>query len=92
MILWTCSKGGDAMTVAQIFIATIVGGTGVACAAWPLRAVTFCRWFHRRKPQWVQDLPGADLVMRPWMPTYFRIMGIVFCLFSVVLIWIAASR
>ncbi len=80
------------MSPAPIFMAVIIGGIGITCAAWPLRAVTFCRWYHLKKPKWVQDLPFADMVMRPWMPRYFRIMGVLFCLFALGLVLIAATR
>ena len=66
--------------LAPMFAAVITSGIGITCVAWPVRGVTFCRRYHRKKPKWVQDLPFADLVMRPWMPTYFRIMGVVLCL------------
>jgi hypothetical protein len=68
-------------------MAVILGGIGITCVAWPVRVVTFCRWYHRKKPKWVQELPFADLVMRQWMPTYIRIMGVVLCLGA--LAWIA---
>jgi hypothetical protein len=80
------------MAPAPIVVAVIVGAIGIACVAWPLKAVMFCRWYHRKKPKWVQDLPFADLVMRSWMPTYFRIMGMLCCLFALWLIWIASTR
>jgi hypothetical protein len=92
VISWSCPKGEVPMAPAPIAVAVIVGGIGVACVAWPLKAVMFCRWYHRKKPKWVQDLPFADLVMRPWMPTYFRIMGMLFCLFALWLVWIATTR
>jgi hypothetical protein len=79
------------MVVASILIAVIVGGVGFICAAWPARAVTFCRWYHVKKPKWVQDLPLTDMVMRSWMPTYFRIMGVFFRLFALELVWIATT-
>ena len=79
------------MSSAPILMAVIIGGIGIACAAWPRRLVTFCRLYHLKKPQWVQDLPLADLVMRPWMPIYFRIMGIVLCLFALGLVWRATA-
>jgi hypothetical protein len=53
--------------------------------------VAFCRWYHLKKPKWVQDLPFANIVMRPWMPTYFRIMGVLLCLFALGLVWIVAT-
>ena len=28
-----------------LVMAVIIGGVGVACVAWPVRAVTFCRWY-----------------------------------------------
>jgi hypothetical protein len=75
------------MNPAPIFMAVIIGGIGIACVVWPHRLVTFCRWYHLKKPKWVQDLPLADTVMRPWMPTYFRIIGVLFCLFALLLIF-----
>jgi hypothetical protein len=83
---------GRQMAPGFIFMAVIFGGVGITCVAWPLRALSFCRWYHLKKPKWVQDLPYADLVMRPWMPTYFRIMGIVFCLFALGLVWMATAK
>jgi hypothetical protein len=74
-----------------IFAAFAMGGLGIACAVWTLRLLTFCRWYHLKKPKWVQELPFADLVMRPWMPTYFRIMGVVLCLFAMVVIWLGLT-
>ena len=88
----SCPKGEVPIVPARIAVAVIVGGIAVACVVWPLKAVMFCRWYHRKKPKWVQDLPFADLVMRPWMPTYFRIMGMVFCLLALLLVWIATTR
>jgi hypothetical protein len=76
---------------ASIFMALIVGGIGIGCAVWPFRVVTFCRWYHLKKPKWVQNLPFADMVMRPWIPTYFRIMGVLFCLFALGLVWIGTT-
>jgi len=29
-----------------IFTAVIFGAIGITCVAWPVRAVTFCRWYH----------------------------------------------
>src|ERR1043166_863382 len=75
VILWSSSKGEVPMATAPMFMAVILGGIGIICTAWPVRVVTFCRWYHLKKPKWVQELPFADLVMRPWMPTYMRIMG-----------------
>jgi hypothetical protein len=89
VILWSGSLSEVPMAPAPIFAAVMIGGIGIACAARPLRAVMFCRWYHRKKPKWVQGLPFADLVMRPWMPQYFRIMGVFFCLFALALLWIA---
>jgi hypothetical protein len=80
------------MAPAPIVVAVIVGGIGITCVAWPVKAVVLCRWYHQKKPKWIQNLPFADLVMRPWMPTYFRIMGMVFCLFARGLVWIAITR
>jgi hypothetical protein len=77
------------MAAAPIFVAVILGGLGISSVAWPVRAVAFCRWYHLKKPEWVQDLPLADLVMRPWMPTYFRCMGVFFCCAAVAVIWFA---
>lgn len=77
---------------APIFMAGILGGIGMTCVAWPRRVVTFCRWYHLKKPKWVQNLPFADLVMRPWMPTYVRIIGLFLCLFALGLVWIATTR
>ncbi len=74
--------------MAPIFVAVIIGGIGIACTGWPGRAVAFCRWYHLKKPKWVQNLPYADLIMRPWMPTYFRFMGVFFCLFALGLVWL----
>ena len=79
------------MAPAPIFIAVIIGAVGITCVVWPLRALTFCRWYHLKKPKWIQDLPFADLVTRPWMPTYFRIMGVFFCLCALGLVWLAAT-
>lgn len=70
-----------------IFVAVIFGGIGIACVAWPLRVLAFCRWYHLKKPSWVRDLPLANMVMRPWMPTYFRFMGVFFCLLALGLVW-----
>ena len=92
MISWSCSKAEVPMAPAPIFAAVIIGGIGITCLAWPLRAVTFCRWYHLKKPKWVQGLPFADIVMRPWMPAYIRIMGVFFCLFALGLVWIATTR
>jgi hypothetical protein len=92
VISWSCSKGEVPMAPAPIFMAVIIGGIGITCVAWPLRVVAFCRWYHLKKPKWVQGLPFADMVMRPWMPTYFRIMGVFFCLFALGLVWIATTR
>ena len=80
------------MSPTLIFMAITIGGIGIVCVVWPHRVVTFCRWYHLKKPKWVQDLPFADMVMRPWMPTYFRIMGVFFCLCALGLVWIAANR
>ena len=77
---------------ASTLMAMILGGIGIICVAWPRRVVTFCRWYHLKKPKWVQELPFADLVMRPWMPAYVRIMGVFFCLFALGLVWIATTR
>jgi hypothetical protein len=74
-----------------VFMAVIIGGLGIVSVVWPFRAVAFCRWYHLKKPKWVQDLPFADMVMRPWMPTYFRIMGVFFCLVALGLLWIAIT-
>ena len=90
VILWTCSKGEVPMAPAPIVVAVIIGGIGITSVAWPLKAVTFCRWYHLKKPKWVQDLPFADLVMRSWMPTYFRIMGVFFCVLALGLVWSSA--
>lgn len=79
------------MARAYILMAIVIGAVGITCVAVPLRAVTFCRWYHLKKPKWIRDLPLADMVMRPWMPTYIRIMGIFFCLFALGLVWIAAT-
>ena len=76
----------------SIFAAAVIGVLGIACVVWPYRLLTFCRWYHLKKPKWIQDLPFADLVMRPWMPTYFRIMGVVLCLATLVIVWIALTR
>ena len=73
-------------------MAVIVGSVGIACAGWPERAVAFCRWYHRKKLHSIQELPLADVVMRPWMPTYFRCMGTLFCLIAIGLIWIATTK
>ncbi len=70
MLSWSRSKREASMA---LVMAVIIGGVGVACVAWPVRAVTFCRWYHK-KPKWIQELPFADIVMRPWMPIYFRCM------------------
>ena len=43
------------MALAPIFMAVVIGGIGITCVAWPLRAVKFCRWYHLKKPKWVQD-------------------------------------
>jgi hypothetical protein len=80
------------MAPARLFTALIIGGIGLTCVAWPLRVVTFCRWYQLKKPKWVQGLPFADTVMRPWVATYFRIMGVFFCLFALGLVWIATTR
>ena len=80
------------MTPVPVFIAAFIGGIGIACVASPLRALAFCRWYHLKKPKWVQNLPFADLVMRPWMPTYFRFMGVFFCLCALGLVWISLAR
>ena len=72
--------------------AVIIGGVGIGCVGWPVRVVTFCRWYHRKKPKWIQELPFADLVMRPWMPAYFRCMGVVFCLVALRLVWIVTTK
>lgn len=77
------------MARAPLIAAVITGGIGIVCAALPVRAVAFCRWYHLKKPEWVRKLPMADLVMRPWMATYFRIMGVFFCLFALGLVWFA---
>ena len=77
--------------VGPISVAVILGGIGIGCAVWPVRVLTFCRWYHSQKPKWVQELPFADLVMRPWMPTYFRFMGCFLCLVALGLVWIAAT-
>jgi hypothetical protein len=89
---WGCSKGDVPMAAAPLFMAVMLGGIGITCVAWPLRVVAFCRWYHLKKPKWVQELPFADLVMRPWMPTYMRIMGVCCCLFALGLVWIATTR
>jgi hypothetical protein len=91
VIWWTCSKSEMPMTPVCIFIAVVIGGIGITCVALPIRAVAFCRSYHSKKPKWVQDLPFADMVMRPWMPTYFRIMGVILCLFALGLVWIATA-
>ena len=75
-----------------LFLAVIVVGIGITCATWPVRVVTFCRWYHLKKPKWVQELPFADLVMRPWVPMYMRIMGGCCCLVALGLTWIATIR
>ena len=79
------------MALTLIVIALIIGVIGITCVTWPFRAVTVCRWYHGKKPKWIQNLPYADLIMRPWMPTYFRIMGVFFCLFALGLLWIATA-
>jgi hypothetical protein len=79
------------MAPTPIFVAVIIGGIEITCVVWPMKVLRFCRWYHQKKPKWIQELPLADLVMRPWMPTYFRIMGIVFCLFALALVWIATT-
>jgi len=91
MISWNCSKCDVPMIRAPIFIAVMIGAIGIACVVWPLKALEFCRWYHLKKPKWVQELPFADLVMRPWMPTYFRIMGVVFRLVALGIVWIEFS-
>jgi hypothetical protein len=73
-------------------MAVMLGAIGITCVAWPVRVVRFCRWYHRKKPKWVQELPFADLVLRPWMPTYMRIMGVVLCLVALGLAWIATTK
>jgi hypothetical protein len=73
-------------------MAVMLGAIGITCVAWPVRVVTFCRWYHRKKPKWVQELPFADLVMRPWMFTYMRIMGLCCCLAALGLAWIAITK
>lgn len=83
---------GRKVAMAPLVMAVIFGGVGIACAGWPVRAVRFCRWYHRKKPKWIQELPLADIVMRPWMPTYFRCMGVIFCLLALGLIWIATTK
>ncbi len=77
------------MAPARILVAGIAAAAGVTCIVWPHKAVAFCRWYHLKKPKWVQGLPFADLVMRPWMPTYFRAMGVFLFMFAVGLLWIA---
>jgi len=79
------------MATVRIVFAVMAGGFGITCVAWPVQAVAFCRWYHLKKPKWVQELPLADLVMRPWMPTYFRCMGVFFCLGAVGLVWSAVG-
>ena len=79
------------MARVPVLLAVISGGVGITCLGWPVRAVAFCRWYHLKKPKWVQELPLADLVMRPWMPTYFRFMGALLCCVAVGLVWFAAS-
>ena len=79
------------MALAPLILAVMLGGVGITCAAWPVRVVTFCRWY-RLKPKWVQELPLADLVMRPWMPMYMRIMGACCCLAALGIAWIATIR
>lgn len=91
LILCRCFNGELPMTPGPIIAAVIVGSIGIGCVARPVEVVEFCRWYHRKKPKWVQDLPFADLVMRPWMPTYFRIMGMLFCLFALLLVWLATA-
>jgi len=89
---WSCSNGEVPMALASIFVAVIIGSLGITCIAWPFKALTLCRWYHLKKPKWVQALPFADVVMRPWMPTYFRIMGVFFCLCGLGLLWIATTK
>jgi hypothetical protein len=33
-----------------IVMAVIIGAIGVVSVVWPLRVVTFCRWYHLKKP------------------------------------------
>ena len=80
------------MGLATMFAAVITSGIGITWVAWPVRTVTFCRWYHRKKPIWIQELRLAGLVMRPWMPTYFRIMGVVLCLAALGLGWIGTTE
>jgi hypothetical protein len=89
MLSWSRSKREASMA---LVMAVIIGGVGVACVGWPVRAVTFCRWYHHKKPKRIQELPFADLVMRPWMPIYFRCMGAVFCVVALGLAWIATTK
>ncbi len=79
------------MTFAPIVAAVMLGSLGITCVAVPVRVVTFCRWYHKKKPKWVQELPLADLVLRPWMPTYFRILGVVLCLIALGIAWTATT-
>jgi hypothetical protein len=76
------------MDFALTLPAIVLGVIGLGCVVRPLEALAFCRWYHSKKPRWVQDLPYADLVVRPWMPTYFRAMGVVFCAFALLLVWL----
>jgi hypothetical protein len=80
------------MHTAPIFLAVVTAGIGISCVVWPLELVTFFRWFHRKKPKWVQELPFADTVMQPWVPTYFRILGVVFCLSAVLILSFVAFQ
>src|ERR1051325_1067604 len=80
------------MAAAPLSMAVMLGAIGISCVIWPVRVVTFCRWYHRKKPKWAQELPFADLVMRPWMPTYMRIMGACCCLAALWLAWTAMTR
>ena len=83
------------MNLTTILIATVVaaisGAFGIACIVWPFRVTIWLRQMHLRKPRWLQAWPLAAMVMRPWMPTYLRVAGVIYCLVAL-LISVAIAR
>lgn len=61
---------------------------GVLFVTKPDKVVEYYRRGHLRSRRFMQKWPLANLVMKPWMPTYFRFMGLFVLAFALVLLYL----
>jgi hypothetical protein len=62
--------------VLTVILGALLAAWSGLCILMPHRIAAYARERYSRLPKWMQDWPFADLVLKPWYPTYLRITGI----------------